>query len=340
MPTRSPPALCMASGPRRRFLPMRVLLFLLLAAASAAFAADPRIVTVPDQAAPPATAPAPAPGPPQSVIPGPEGPPAPQPEVSKSGTEQSPLFVRVLPEPKTAQEAEDERRELEKRAATEQDLAKYTLYLAIATALLFVAATAQAGLFVWQLILLRRSVQDSAMAASASTRSANTSEESFRRLERPYIFAFGVNRLRVNVQVAGGRPFVTYDIANHGKTPAIVENMRASFSTGEVDPETPLRVDEDHSLLISPIMGAGEIRKKLVGQLPDGVATTSQWAGNNDYYDIEVPNIPNAEDLFFWIRVEYRGAFSRGHESSFCWRFHKGDRLFVQHGGDEYNYVR
>jgi hypothetical protein len=233
--------------------------------------------------------------------------------------------VRVLPTQKTADEIEAERRERDERAKTENDLTSYTGYLALATSFLFAAAVAQAGLFVWQLVLIRRSVVDSANAARAardaadaareqalaSTRSANTSEEAFRRLERPYLFAFGVNQLRVNPQVGGGpEPFVTYNIANHGKTPAIVENMRAGFSTGEVHPETPTRVDEDHSLLASPIMGAGEIRRNLIQRLPVGIKTKGMWVSNNDIsYTIEAPEIDNSEDLFYWITLEYHGAF-------------------------------
>jgi hypothetical protein len=266
------------------------------------------------------------------------------------------MVVRVLPSPRTADEAEAERKERDDRAAAERDLTSYSGYLALATCGLVFVAVVQAGFFVWQLILLNRSVRDARTAANAasasadaareqaqaSTRSANTSEETFRLLERPYLFAFGVKELRVNAQVVGGlEPFVTYDIANHGKTPAIVENIRAGFSTGEIHPETPLRVDEDHSLLISPIMAAGEIRRNLKDHLPDGIATRGLWVSNNDtFYPIRAPEIAKDWDLFYWIIVEYRGPFSQKHESSFCWRFHKGEKLFVQYGGEEYNYVR
>src|SRR5438105_15793476 len=120
---------------------MRVLLFLLLAiAAGAAFAADPRIVTVPDQAPPQAPAPPPAPKPSQPVIPGMGQPPEAQPVAGQSGTEQSPWFVRVLPTPKTAGEAEAESREADAKAANERGLTKYIHYLWRATAVLaFVA---------------------------------------------------------------------------------------------------------------------------------------------------------------------------------------------------------
>src|ERR1700745_309723 len=88
---------------------------------------------------------APAPRPSQRVIRGLEGPPAPQPGVSQNGTEQAPLFVRVLPEPKTTEQAEAERREQAARAANERGLTKYTQYLWRATAALTLVAGIQAG---------------------------------------------------------------------------------------------------------------------------------------------------------------------------------------------------
>jgi hypothetical protein len=150
-----------------------IMMFLLLAmAATAAFAADPRMVTVPDQTPPLATAPAPAPRPSQPMIQGLERAPAVQPGAGQNGTEQAPLFVRVLPDPKTADEAEGERREREARAANEQGLTTYTRDLWLATIALALVALLQAALFLWQLVLLRRSVQDSAVAAAAAREAA------------------------------------------------------------------------------------------------------------------------------------------------------------------------
>lgn len=158
----------------RHPLPMRVLLFLLLAvSASAAFAADPRIITVPDQAPTQPPAPPPGPKPSEPTIQGLEQPPQAQPGAGQSVTEQAPLFVRVLPEPKTVAEAEAERREADARAANERGLTTYTRYLWRATGALVFVAAAQAVLFIWQLILLRRSVADSAVAAGAARDAAD-----------------------------------------------------------------------------------------------------------------------------------------------------------------------
>jgi hypothetical protein len=145
-----------------------------------ALGADPRIVTVPEQTLSPAPAPATAPKPSQPPIRGlgePLPSPAqPQPGAAQSGTEQSPLIVKVLPTPKTADEAEAEKGEREERAGAERGLTTYTRYLWLATCVLTFVAAVQAGLFVWQLILLRRSVRDAATAANAANASAEAAK--------------------------------------------------------------------------------------------------------------------------------------------------------------------
>jgi len=108
-------------------------------------------------------------------------------EGDQRGTEQSPMVVRVLP--KTADEIEAERKERNERATAEEGLTRYTLYLALATALLFVVASVQAGLFVWQLILIRRSVRDTATAANAANASAEAAKLDANAAQRMLVLA-------------------------------------------------------------------------------------------------------------------------------------------------------
>jgi len=157
---------------------MRVPLLALLLAASTALAADPRIVGPPEQAPAPQPAPSPAPGPRPSppTIPPPGEPPSPTQAQPGAGTEKKPLVVRVLPTQKTAKEVEAEKAERDQRTAAERSLTNYTLYLWLATCALAFVAVVQAGLFVWQLVLLRRSVHDTATAATAAAASAEAAK--------------------------------------------------------------------------------------------------------------------------------------------------------------------
>jgi hypothetical protein len=70
-----------------------------------------------------------------------------QPGAGQSGTEQSPWFVRVLPQPETVAEAAAEKREQDARAANERGVTKYARYLWVATAALTLVGAIQAGLF-------------------------------------------------------------------------------------------------------------------------------------------------------------------------------------------------
>src|SRR5262249_51774613 len=66
----------------------------------------------------------------------------------------------------------EEREKIEK-AANERSLTVATWALVLATGFLFFAAAVQAGLFVWQLDLIRRSLGDAKKAADAAEKSAD-----------------------------------------------------------------------------------------------------------------------------------------------------------------------
>jgi hypothetical protein len=101
--------------------------------------------------------------------------------------------VRVLPTPKTAGEAEAERREQDARTANDRGLTKYTRYLWRATAVLAFVAAVQAGLFVWQLVLIRKSLAEAKTSSEAAHLGAIGTLETVRVLrnaERPYLSPF------------------------------------------------------------------------------------------------------------------------------------------------------
>jgi hypothetical protein len=97
-------------------------------------------------------------------------------EGDQRGTEQSPMIVRVLPSQRTTDEIEAERKERDERAAAERGLTAFTRNLWIATCALVFVAVVQAGLFVWQLVLLNRSVTDAKTAANAANASAEAAK--------------------------------------------------------------------------------------------------------------------------------------------------------------------
>jgi hypothetical protein len=97
--------------------------------------------------------------------------------------------VRVLPTSKTTNEAEAERKERDERAGAEQGLTTYTRDLWLATGALALVAAVQAGLFVWQLILLNRSVADARTAANAANASAEAATLNAHAAQRMLVLA-------------------------------------------------------------------------------------------------------------------------------------------------------
>lgn len=299
------------------FIPMRILLFLLLTvAATAAFAADPRIVTVPDQTLPPTTTPAPAPKPSQPMIPGLEGPPAPQPGAGQNGTEQSPWFVRVLPTPKTAEEAAAERREQDARAANELGLTTYTRGLWLATGALALVAFAQALLFLWQLILLRRSVQDSAVAAGAAREAAaaaranadatktnaDTANRQLLLTQQPrlrisnVVFRQPAGSLAAPALFHPGNPVGgQLYVRNIGGSKATITESHCIvfWRNGGLPMERPYEGDAGNNFLGHPILQPGEGATGIFNTLQPG--STAQVMGD------QAPDVLRGKDWRIWV---------------------------------------
>jgi hypothetical protein len=215
------------------------------------------------------------------------------------------------------------------------------------TSLLVVVGISQLVLFYVQLKLIRRSLTDAEKAAdaaegaaSAAKIQADIAQKTLTNVQRPYVFIFDISRLMTRDDVSALTPFVEYDAANFGQTPAIIENVGAGFHEGTL-PDVPVRVDEDHNLFVSPILAPGERRKDLKELLPEafigenlGVIVDQERSTTHP-----IPKIANNEELFFRVIVYYRGPFSDGHKTSATWIYHRAQDRFVQFGGRDYNYT-
>jgi len=257
-----------------------------------------------------------------------------------------PIIVNVLPAQKTEEEAAQEHQEREEKAKLDRrtvdltaELAHFTAGLYYATVVLAVAtvllvfATGGLGYFAYrQARDMKIFVAATEKTARAAEKSADTAEDAFTKLERPYVFLFGVRAL----EQEDGFPLVKFSIANYGKTPAIIENFRALASIGS-EPETPLRVDDPHPLFSSPIISAQERR----GDLQQGVDIP--YRSPELFHAPPSQIIPRLDDpkndLFLWIIANYRGPFTGGHETSACWRYDRDSDRFVQYGHQDYNYI-
>jgi hypothetical protein len=209
------------------------------------------------------------------------------------------------------------------------------------TLLLVIVGIGQVILFWYQLKLIRSSLEDAKRAANTATDAANAAsrqayvaEQSLAKIERPYVFIFNVSALAVDeiedIEEDCTLLRVTYSIANYGKIPAIIKHAMVSLSAF-TEPLSPARLEYNHSLIVSPILAAGERR--------DGIEETLKWDGNikNDEWDNKYPALGDNE-LWFWAIVAYRGPFTDQHETRICWRYDEATGHFTgPFGGPEHS---
>jgi len=135
------------------------------------------------------------------------------------GTEKVPLVVKITAPPHDDRIAAEDKQERKQQAVTEKDLADYTLYLVIATAILAGIAFAQAGLFVWQLIYMRRGLQDTADAARSAAVQTELARKTYVASNRPQL---RIRRLSIDKPVPGQMLTVRFEVINVGGTKATV----------------------------------------------------------------------------------------------------------------------
>ncbi len=199
-----------------------------------------------------------------------------------------------------------------------------------------VVGIAQAALFLWQFHFMKRSVDAANDAAEAARVSAQTARDSFAKLERPYLFVYGVTTIMQDSKRVGGlEPFIKFNIANHGKTPAILDYAAVDLSVDSVAPHAPLEVEQEHVLLTHPIFGAGEVRKGIEKNFPLGIEV--KHVGSDQML---LPDIKQDQELFLVIHVRYRGAFTEGHETTGCWRYDRVSGHFTQLGVRQWNSLK
>jgi hypothetical protein len=222
-----------------------------------------------------------------------------------------------------------------------------------ATLLLVIIGAAQAGLFLWQLGLMRKGMLDAQKAADAAKEAANAAvrqakvaEQSFAKLERPYLYITDVSSFKVDDKSSAEDPaiYVTYTVANYGKTPAIIKHAQGVCHGLDYrianSPDFPLAFDYDHPLIAAPILKAGEVRERI---REDGAANSVEFNFNDlafidETLDKAAPVNNVYQDVYLWIILTYRGPFTDHHEISACWRWEEGTRRFIKHS--EHNHEK
>lgn len=233
------------------------------------------------------------------------------------GTEQSPFVVRTIQTPKSKEETDKDSEERDDR----KTLNRFTLCLAVIGFFQLIAFGLQAH-------RLRQTIGVTEKAANAAQRSAVVAEKSLTMVERPYVFVSDISGFQYDT----GREeyFVTYDVSNHGRTPADIERICAVISN---DLEAvPGFVDSDNSLYLSPILEAG---RKIAGQkqrVPCNIITFTHQG------DTITPKLTSTDMIYFKVIVIYRSFLELDwvYENSFFWVFDRNAMAFAPRRDKEY----
>lgn len=177
-------------------------------------------------------------------------------------------------------------------------------------------------------------------SADASKIQADVAKDTFAKIQRPYIFIFGVERLITSDVDVIPIPYLEYTVANYGQTPAIIDTINAGFFSGQI-PEIPIQVNFDHPLVISPVLPPQDQRKNLRELLPE------DFIGENLGIVVDftthtthpVPRLTPNESLFFRVIITYRGPFAKDYETSATWIYSEPESRFVQLNDAQYIYT-
>jgi hypothetical protein len=128
---------------------------------------------------------------------------------------------------KPAEPSEEERAERDEHRRNENGLANYTRWLAAFTLLLVIVAGVQAGLFVWQLRLMKTGSLDTKVAADAAKESADVSKTTMEANNRPWLKLVITSAGQFVIKDGKAHLRIAYAIDNVGKSPAIAAHFGA-----------------------------------------------------------------------------------------------------------------
>jgi hypothetical protein len=250
---------------------------------------------------------------------------------NQRGTKNSPVFVEVVPTPKTQEEAAHDAEEYKNKSANETELVKFTGRLFWAT----VALAAIGGLQLFVFGIQAHRLKQTVKAAEASS-------EAYMRGERALILMQKFDGYILSPVKDGGSAQASccgFSLMNYGKTPARIVAFRAQLQIGgRQDRPDDTSIYNDAGTDMAPSMAPQN------GDLP-------QIAYFKDESRIitveELRNIQETKSHFLWlcILIRYEDIFRSDpvHETKFCYIFDpdtlKAGPIFRLAGPAEYNAV-
>jgi hypothetical protein len=254
------------------------------------------------------------------------------------GTEESPVFVKVVPADPGAEESQqhqldrqlvDYTRDL---AIATDDLAKYTGWLFGAT-----VATAFATLLLFGIAAYQGRHTKAALAYSAATaKAAVDSVNEFREKERARVVVINPNWQFSPNEDPGSAPKtytirVTHQFLNYGATPAVLGDYKGKIFFATSLPENP--ASDGGTIRIGPFQ-----TPLLTNQLGDAQEINDEVTLDQDEWDQVRADTPGGFKMFVIISVVFKDTFGTIRTAFFALKF-KGS-YFVPSGDEAYNYER
>jgi hypothetical protein len=156
--------------------------------------------------------------------------------------------------------------------------------------------------------------------AAEAKRQAHVFEQSFKRLERPYVFFEVVETIGLRNE-REEHPFLAYQLVNRGKLPAIIR----SVSLGLLDnPQFPLTLPDNKDTRHFVVASGDGLPMPQKLTVTD--RTGKQYAGRE------------GTKLVVYGQIEYNDPTGAHHTDSFCMRGMTDAKHFALEGGDDYNW--
>ena len=167
----------------------------------------------------------------------------PIPELNSRGTVTDPLVVKVIPIAKSTRELDQDKRDRNEEAIRENTNVFYNRLTSIFTGLLIVVGTCQAALFVWQLKLVRSSIDVANIGAKASQEQVAVAQDAMLQDHRPWIRTTVIPLSDFEYSSIGATSTFRIKIKNVGRSPALNVLMRSELVLVTND-DRPLEIIE------------------------------------------------------------------------------------------------
>lgn len=210
-------------------------------------------------------------------------------------------------------------------AIATDSLSRFTLWLVIATAGLFIVAIFQLCMFWRQLALMKdgaKDTKDVAIAAKDSANAAKAQADAIVNAERAIIFVEFHLAEKLRSCPSGFKNTIGVNIWNYGKTAAEITQIRCYATLPKSSQEPPPQSLAEHST------------SNL--KLPPGLGIAANCAYPSDITcilnDKELGEIDRIESFLYIVGcISYKDIFGENRETGFCWQllWHMGNQRFI-----------